>query len=125
MATIRLVTVIDISDTANIKFVYDDRITVIIGYPEDISYKVKTAQTIINEKLDPNNTGLIKGTLDVSMCKETSKSYFNENEVYVPPQTQQATTTPTEETTAEETQEATEAAEETSEETTESAADAA
>ena len=119
------VTVIDISDTANIKFVYDDRITVIIGYPEDISYKVKTAQTIINEKLDPNNTGLIKGTLDVSMCKETSKSYFNENEVYVPPQTQQATTTPTEETTAEETQEATEAAEETSEETTESAADAA
>lgn len=119
------VTVIDISDTANIKFVYDDRITVVIGYPEDISYKVKTAQTIINEKLDPNNTGLIKGTLDVSMCKETSKSYFNENEVYVPPQTQQATTTPTEETTAEETQEATEAAEETSEETTESAADAA
>lgn len=119
------VTVIDISDTANIKFVYDDRITVIIGYPEDISYKVKTAQTIINEKLDPNNTGLIKGTLDVSMCKETGKSYFNENEVYVPLQTQQATTTPTEETTAEETQEATEAAEETSEETTESAADAA
>ena len=119
------VTVIDISDTANIKFVYDDRITVIIGYPEDISYKVKTAQTIIYEKLDPNNTGLIKGTLDVSMCKETGKSYFNENEVYVPPQTQQATTTPTEETTAEETQEATEAAEETSEETTESAADAA
>lgn len=120
------VTVIDISDTANIKFVYDDRITVVIGYPEDISYKVKTAQTIINEKLDPNNTGLIKGTLDVSMCnEEPRKSYFNENEVYVPPQTQQATTTPTEETTAEETQEATEAAEETSEETTESAADAA
>ena len=98
----------------------------VIGYPEDISYKVKTAQTIINEKLDPNNTGLIKGTLDVSMCnEEPRKSYFNENEVYVPPQTQLATTTPTEETTAEETQEATEAAEETSEEITESAADAA
>lgn len=132
------VTVIDISDTANIKFVYDDRITVVIGYPEDISYKIKTAQTIINEKLDPNNTGLIKGTLDVSMCnEEPRKSYFNENEVYVPPQTQQATTaskeetTVAEETTAEETQEPTEpdtteaASDEPSEETTESATDAA
>lgn len=78
------ITVIDISDTANIMFVYDDRITVLIGLPEDISYKVKTAQTIINEKLDPNDTGLIKGRLDVSMCNETKKSYFNENEIYVP-----------------------------------------
>lgn len=116
------VTVIDISDTANIMFVYDDRITVLIGLPEDISYKVKTAQTIINEKLDPNNTGLIKGRLDVSMCNDTKKSYFNENEVYVP-QVQQPAVSPTEETApAEETtQEVTQ--EVTQEETLEAAAE--
>lgn len=116
------VTVIDISDTANIMFVYDDRITVVIGLPEDISYKVKTAQTIINEKLDPNNTGLIKGRLDVSMCNDTKKSYFNENEVYVP-QVQQPAVSPTEETApAEETtQEVTQ--EVTQEETLETAAE--
>lgn len=114
------VTVIDISNTANIMFVYDDRITVVIGLPEDISYKIKTAQTIINEKLDPNNTGLIKGRLDVSMCKGTKKSYFNENEVYIP-QIQQPVTSPTEETAvSEETQETQEA---TQEETLEAAAE--
>lgn len=118
------ITVIDVTNTADIKFVYDDRITVVIGIPEEISYKVKTAQTIINEKLDPNNTGLIKGRLDVSMCNETKKSYFNENEVYVPPQKEQSATSPqptqeeetqaTEETAAEPTEETTgEAAEET------------
>lgn len=78
------ITVIDVSDTANIRFVYDDRIIVVLGIPEDIAYKVKTAQTIINDKLDPNGTGLIKGRLDVSMCNETKKSYFNENEIYDP-----------------------------------------
>lgn len=111
------VTVIDISDTAKIKFVYDDRIVVVIGYPEDISYKVKTAQTIINEKLDPNNTGLIKGTLDVSMCNEKPrKSYFNENEVYVPENQQKETSPSAEAEASQETQE-TAASEETTEET--------
>ena len=114
------ITVIDVSNTADIKFVYDDRITVVIGIPEDISYKVKTAQTIINEKLDPNNTGLIKGRLDVSMCNETKKSYFNENEVYEPPQKEQPTTSP-QPTQEEETQASEETATEPTEETTEEA----
>lgn len=87
------ITVIDVSDTANIRFVFDDRITVVLGIPEDMSYKIKTAQTIINDKLDPNGTGLIKGRLDVSMCNETKKSYFNENEVYQPVQNSQTATT--------------------------------
>lgn len=115
------VTVIDVSDTADIKFVYDDRITVVVGIPEDISYKIKTAQTIINEKLDPNNTGLIKGRLDVSMCNETKKSYFNENEIYVPQEDHLATIENTEETTAPQETQATEetSQEETTAETTE------
>lgn len=86
------ITIIDVSDTANIRFLYDDRITVVLGIPEDLDYKVNTAQTIINDKLDPNGTGLIKGRLDVSMCKDTKKSYFKENEGFEATQNTQTVT---------------------------------
>lgn len=69
---------IDISNTAQIKLNYDDRISIILGFPEEIDYKIRTAMTIINDKLDPNKTGTIKGELDVSSCNTTKKSYFNE-----------------------------------------------
>lgn len=69
---IKNITAFDVSDTANIKLVYDGKITINIGLPDDIDYKIRTAMTIINEKLDPNNTGLVAGTLDVSACS-TSK----------------------------------------------------
>ena len=32
--------------------------------------------TIINEKLDPNNTGLVAGTLDVSACSTSKISHY-------------------------------------------------
>lgn len=72
------ITEIDATDTANITFTYDDRIKVKLGLPEDISYKVRTAMTIINEKLDPNGSKSTEGELDVSNCNETKKSYFRE-----------------------------------------------
>ena len=52
------------------------RITINIGLPDDIDYKIRTAMTIINEKLDPNNTGLIAGTLDVSACSTSKISHY-------------------------------------------------
>lgn len=79
------ITVIDITNTAKIKLFYDDRILIVIGLPEDINYKLRTAITIISDKLDPNNSGVITGRLDVSVCNTTKKSYFNNNEVYTPP----------------------------------------
>lgn len=69
---------IDATDTANITFTYDDRIKVKLGLPEDISYKVRTAMTIIIEKLDLNGTNTTEGELDVSNCNNTKKSYFRE-----------------------------------------------
>lgn len=69
---VKNITGFDVTDTANIKLVYDGRIDINIGLPDDIDYKIRTAMTIINEKLDPNNTGLVAGTLDVSACS-TSK----------------------------------------------------
>lgn len=72
---------IDVSDSTDINFTYDKRILVKLGMPEAIDYKVRTAKTIITEKLDPNNTGVVEGTLDVSTCNETKRSYFNEKSI--------------------------------------------
>ena len=74
------ITGIDVTNTANIELVYDNRIAVIIGLPEDIDYKIRTAMAIITEKLDPNKTGAIYGTLDVSSFSTTKTSRFNPNE---------------------------------------------
>ena len=67
---------IDVTNTANIKLDFDGRITINIGLPEDIDYKIRTAMAIINEKLDPNNTGTVAGTLDVSSCSTTKMSHY-------------------------------------------------
>lgn len=82
---------INVSNKAKITFTYDKRILVQLGLPEDIDYKVRTAKAIITDKLDPNNTGLISGTLDVRSCKETKRSYFNEKSIV--PEAEKASTT--------------------------------
>lgn len=67
------VTEIDMTNTANVSITFSDRIKIIIGTPEDIPYKLKTAKIIIDEKLENSDVG----TLDVSMCNtEQKKSYF-------------------------------------------------
>lgn len=81
---IKNITCFDVTDTANIVLEYDNRIKINIGLPEDIDYKIKTAMTIINEKLDPNNTGTIAGTLDVSSCNTTKVSRYKPAETAVP-----------------------------------------
>lgn len=75
---------IDVTDTARISIVYDNRISIFIGLPEDIDYKIRTAMIIINEKLDPNNLGVITGTLDVSACNTSKTSRFDPNATVVP-----------------------------------------
>ncbi len=72
------ITEIDATDTADLSFTYDDRIKVKLGLPEDLSYKVRTAMTIITEKLDLNGSNTTEGELDVSTCNTTKKSYFRE-----------------------------------------------
>ncbi len=94
---------IDVNDMSSISMVYDGRIKIIIGLPEDISYKLKTAMTIIGQKLDINGAE-VTGTLDVSQCSETKKSYFRDGDISLavtlpsqetqPPETQPATTQP-------------------------------
>lgn len=64
---------IDISNAANIKLNYDNRITISLGVPEDIGYKLRTALAIINNELAESD----KGDLDVSLSNSDRKvSYF-------------------------------------------------
>jgi len=95
------VTAINVKKMSQISITYDDRILIKIGLPEDIDYKIRTAFTIITKKLDPNNTGQIKGVLNVSECNDTKKSYFSEGDIEEKETT--APTIATQETTESET----------------------
>ena len=75
------ITEINATDPANISFIYDGRIRVKIGIPEDISYKIRTAMTIINSNIDINPSSKVTGVLDVSRCNVTKRSYFNEMDI--------------------------------------------
>ena len=93
---VKNITGFDITDTSNILLVYDDRITINIGLPEDIDYKIRTAITIINEKLDPNNTETVTGTLDVSSCNTTKMSHYKPLETTAPSTVPSSTSVPDE-----------------------------
>ncbi len=94
------VTEIDVSSTSNVQFVYDNRIRIILGVPEDLEYKVRTAIEVITTHLDPQNLRVVTGELDVSSCNGTKKSYFDEKpiEVATEPVTEAATEPVTEPT---------------------------
>ena len=63
---------IDISNTANIELNFDNRITILLGLPEDVGYKLRTAKAIINGSLTPND----RGTLDVSLANSDRRSSY-------------------------------------------------
>ena len=90
------ITEIDATNTADISFTYDNRIKVKLGIPEDISYKIRTAMTIITENLDKNQSGTTQGVLDVSRCNSTKRSYFNEQSIAPTVAATQDPTAPTE-----------------------------
>lgn len=75
------ITEIDATNPAAITFTYDGRIKVKLGIPEDLSYKIRTAMTIITENIDINPDSKIQGVLDVSRCNVTKRSYFNEQQI--------------------------------------------
>lgn len=82
----------DVTNTSAITINYAGRIQINIGVAEDIDYKIKTAAAIINQKLDPNKTGQVYGTLDVSTCSKNKMSHYKPAETT--PATEPATTVP-------------------------------
>lgn len=90
---------IDLTDMSNIELNYEDRITIVIGMPEHIDYKMRTAMMIISTKLTDSDKGrldcsnLIEGRTD----DKDNASYFQPNHFVTEPATQiQAATEPTE-----------------------------
>ena len=84
--------------TLKFRYVYDDRIVVYLGTPDNLTYKIHAADAILKEKIDVNDSS-VAGTLDASNCYETKKCYFNEYSILpdsVPPAT--SATEPTEAT---------------------------
>ena len=68
---------IDISNLAKIYLERKNGLRIMLGAPENIDYKLKTAQKIIEKSLTDKD----KGTLDVSLCSsEGGKSYYNGNQ---------------------------------------------
>ena len=90
------ITAFDVTNTSAITINYAGRILINIGVAEDIDYKIKTAAAIINQKLDPNKTGQIYGTLDVSTCSKNKMSHFKPAETE--PATEPASTAPAQST---------------------------
>lgn len=86
------ITEIDCKNTADVSFTYDNRIKVRLGLPEDLSYKIRTAMTIISEKIDVNSSVSVEGELDVSRCNVTKRSYFDEKPLLSLDQPQTPTT---------------------------------
>lgn len=85
---------INLSDMSNIELNYEDRITIVIGMPEDIDYKIRTAMTIIYTKLSEADKGrlncsnLVEGRTD----GKANQSSFRPNNLIV----EETTETPTE-----------------------------
>lgn len=92
------ITEIDATNMAVITFTYENRIKVKLGFPEDLSYKIRTAMTIISENLDKNGAS-VTGVLDVSRCNTTKRSYFNEGSINPTVAPTQDPSAPTEEAT--------------------------
>ncbi len=86
----------DVTDTSAITIDYAGKIKINIGVAEDIDYKIKTAAAIITQKLDPNNTGQVYGTLDVSTSSKNKMSHFKPAETT--PATEPSTTAPAQDT---------------------------
>lgn len=70
------ITSIDVSNHSNPKVKYQNRITIELGQPTDLSEKFKSAMAIIN---DPAISSSTKGTIDTSMSVSNNKTYFQQD----------------------------------------------
>ncbi len=72
--SIKNIEMIDISNLSKVTLISKSGFKIIIGTPENVEYKLKTAKAIMSKKIE--NTD--KGTLDVSLASaDGGKSYFS------------------------------------------------
>lgn len=67
------ITSVDFSQSYRILVLYDNRVTIDLGMPSDLDYKLDFAKNILTNKI--KNTE--KGTLNMSVVSDTDKAYFD------------------------------------------------
>lgn len=68
------ITQIDLSDTYEMFLIFKNNIKILLGSSVGLEYKLKTAESILSEKIST----ITSGTLDVSLVNENGKSYFKQ-----------------------------------------------
>ncbi|MEE1154276.1 MAG: FtsQ-type POTRA domain-containing protein [Acutalibacteraceae bacterium] len=91
---------IDLTDMSGIELNYQDRINIVLGMPEYIDYKFRTAMTIIHNKLSDKDIGRLdcSGLIEDRTDGKSNASYFKPNNLIVE-STEPATEPATEPTT--------------------------
>lgn len=70
---IQKITAMDFSKSNKIQVVYENRITINLGLPSDLDYKIRFAENILTNKIKSTE----KGTLDMSVASENDRAYFD------------------------------------------------
>lgn len=72
------VTEIDLTDAVDIHLIYQNRVDIKVGLADDLEYKLQFAQSVLNEQIDANKTGV----LDLSMLESKKKNvYFRPGDI--------------------------------------------
>ena len=67
------ITSADFSQSYRILVLYDGRITIDLGMPSDLDYKLNFAKSILKDKLKSTD----RGTLNMSVVSDTDRAYFD------------------------------------------------
>ncbi len=67
------ITSVDFSQSYRILVLYDGRISINLGMPSDLDYKLNFAKVLLAEKIKSSE----RGTLDMSVVPDTDKAYFD------------------------------------------------
>lgn len=88
---------INLSDMSNIELNYENRITIVIGMPDDINYKIRTAMTIIYTKLSETDSGRLNcsNLVEDRTDGKANQSSFRPNNLIIEDTTEPATEAPT------------------------------
>lgn len=67
------ITAADFSQPARILLVYDGRVSINLGLPADLAYKLKFAKSLLQNNIKSTE----KGTLNLSTVSDTNRAYFD------------------------------------------------
>jgi hypothetical protein len=73
---------VDITDEANVTFLYDNRLEINVGAYSDMDYKVKFLQNVIKDSIGPNTSGKLSFLPDNSLQFLDSNSIEQNNRIY-------------------------------------------